>query len=280
MKTVLIAGAGQLGSRHLQALSHLDVTFEVWVYDVSTNSLEVARERYQQVAIESSPKVTFTDELPKALSVDVCIIATNSAIRYQLMKDILESNDVKYMLLEKVLFQTLSELESASHMLEQYNTKAWVNCPRRMYTLYQDLKVRLSGKRVDIKVTGQGWGLACNAVHYIDLWHYLNESELLFSASFLDGSYVVDSKRAGYKEVIGIFNANAENYHSALVLECEDGGSDGVSFEIVLDTIDESIVINEIAGTMTVMNKHTQATQQLSISTPFQSGLTLSLIHI
>ena len=42
MKTVLIAGAGQLGSRHLQGVKTSKHELDIWVYDLSEDSLAVA----------------------------------------------------------------------------------------------------------------------------------------------------------------------------------------------------------------------------------------------
>ena len=42
---VLIAGAGQLGSRYLQGLSYLSVKLNIWVYDISTTSLLLDKTR-------------------------------------------------------------------------------------------------------------------------------------------------------------------------------------------------------------------------------------------
>ena len=44
MKTILIAGAGQLGSRHLQGVKTSKYELDIWVYDLSEDSLKVAEE--------------------------------------------------------------------------------------------------------------------------------------------------------------------------------------------------------------------------------------------
>ena len=46
---ILLIGAGQIGSRHLQALALSDINIEISVVDSSTASLAVAKDRYKQV---------------------------------------------------------------------------------------------------------------------------------------------------------------------------------------------------------------------------------------
>jgi predicted dehydrogenase len=49
MKSIVIIGAGQLGSRHLQALRLIDEPIRIQVVDPSHESLKVAEERFNQV---------------------------------------------------------------------------------------------------------------------------------------------------------------------------------------------------------------------------------------
>ena len=47
MKTVLVIGAGQLGSRHLQALKLVQNDLSISVVDPFQASLDVAKERFE-----------------------------------------------------------------------------------------------------------------------------------------------------------------------------------------------------------------------------------------
>ena len=64
MSTILIAGAGQLGSRYLQGLSSTSNTHEIYVYDLAQKSLDTAMTRYDDV-VGSGPEhvVHYTDHL-------------------------------------------------------------------------------------------------------------------------------------------------------------------------------------------------------------------------
>lgn len=89
MKTIALIGAGQLGSRHLQALANIDIPVILQVVDPSMDSLNVARERYLEVPnndnINSIDFLTDIDALNANL--DLCIIATNADVRFKVFQE-------------------------------------------------------------------------------------------------------------------------------------------------------------------------------------------------
>ncbi|WP_162047622.1 Gfo/Idh/MocA family oxidoreductase [Vibrio taketomensis] len=103
-------GAGQLGSRHLQALAQLDDQFSVYVLDPSERSLEVAQLRYQEVVQEISPDVTYLSDIDNiaGMNIDVCIVATNADIRLGVIKQLVDKLKVKHLILEKYFFNPLN----------------------------------------------------------------------------------------------------------------------------------------------------------------------------
>ena len=44
---ILIAGAGQLGSRYLQGLANCQNTLDIYVQDISKQSLQIAKQRWE-----------------------------------------------------------------------------------------------------------------------------------------------------------------------------------------------------------------------------------------
>ena len=83
MVNIAIIGAGQIGSRHLQALSQLNRITDIQIVDPNYKSLERARERFLQVQ-ESKyvQKVEYLNNI-KDLSnnLELVIVATNSDVR-------------------------------------------------------------------------------------------------------------------------------------------------------------------------------------------------------
>lgn len=206
MKTILIAGAGNIGSRHLQGARTSKLDLDIWVYDLSEDSLKVAKERFEQMpenGIKKAHYVTKLDEVPP--QIDLAIVASGSKPRAAIVKQILASKIVSNMLLEKFLFGKLAEYEEIGILLKQKGVRAWVNCPYRMFEGYRLLKEKLNHEAPVIASFGNGgnWGLCCNAIHYIDIFMYLTGLEdYTIDMSQLNNE-VIDSKRPGYVELIG-----------------------------------------------------------------------------
>ena len=91
---VTIVGAGQIGSRHLQALSYLKNSTRIDLVDPSSESLKVAKNRYLEITPSDNPNIELwchnnINALPKIL--DLVIIATNSSVREKVLKDIAQN---------------------------------------------------------------------------------------------------------------------------------------------------------------------------------------------
>ena len=205
MNTILVAGAGQLGSRHLQGLKKSSHELDIWVYDLSKDSLVVAEERYNQIESSIAMKAHFVSDLSLVpQNIDVVIVATGSKPRAQIVKDILSTKSVEYMVLEKFLFPRLFEYEEIGNLVNEKGVKTWVNCPRRMFAGYEYIKSLLDNtKPVEMSFKGGEWGMCCNTIHFVDIFMYLNgQTDFLFD---IDGLLpeVIDSKRPGYVEVLG-----------------------------------------------------------------------------
>lgn len=275
MFNILLVGAGQLGSRHLQALALADFAdISIQVVDPFTASLERARERWEQV--ERSPSVRsiefLTDIAQVKGSIDFCVVATNADCRLQLLEDMLARLTIRNLLLEKVLFQSEAQLSAAGQLFEGTGCKVWVNCPRRMFPGYEVLRDRLRGQRVfDLRVVGGQWGLACNAIHFIDIWAFLSgATSYATDVSGLD-LVVIESKRPGYKEITGTLAGCWQD--SRFSLTCH---ADAVQepMRIEIETEDYRVTLNEGAGLCELLDKASGAVEPLPFTVLYQSQLT------
>jgi hypothetical protein len=110
------------------------------------------------------------------------------------------------MVLEKVVFTEARAFDDASALARAKHCRLWVNCPRRVWPGYEALRESLVGATY-LGVTGESWGLACNAVHFIDLAVAMGlldprgSTPTVSTDGLVDG--VIASKRAGYQEVEG-----------------------------------------------------------------------------
>ncbi|KOO06684.1 Gfo/Idh/MocA family oxidoreductase [Vibrio hepatarius] len=280
MNNVLIVGAGQLGSRHLQALAQLDKKFAIYVIDPSIKSLEIAQQRYSDVSREHSPTVEYIPDIKliEGLNIEVCVVATNAAIRFELVKKLTQLVDIKYLILEKVLFQSISQLDQAKELLKQSKIKTWVNCPRRQFPAYQDLAKKYQyAQSISLHVIGKNWGLACNAIHFIDLLHYLTNFSQ-YSLNYQKDVKIIDSKRAGYKEIVGGLDAHSDDQKHHLFLTCEHTECGQVMLDISVEIDGEHIELLEREGIARWLDKEGDVIKDAPLKVLFQSQLTHKVV--
>tara|TARA_R110001599_G_scaffold326067_1_gene538486 strand:- start:11524 stop:12486 length:963 start_codon:yes stop_codon:yes gene_type:complete len=250
MTHIVLIGAGALGGRHLQSLISLGENVRVTVVDPSSDSLDMARTRVSEVisSVESVAEISFVEGLDCVPDmIDLAVIATGSAPRLNVLKSLLKVAKVKYVVLEKVLFQSLSDYDEASELLSDNGVQAWVNCPRRMFDAYSTLKLRLNNAQpILMEVIGGSWGLACNSIHFIDIFAFLTNSSILrVDTSNLEQS-IFTSKRDGYIEFFGSLNVFFSSGHQ-LKLLCEHGNE---AIQIKISDSHISYLINETDGTI------------------------------
>lgn len=250
---ILIVGAGQLGSRHLQSVKQTNFKTKIFVYDISTDALRVAKERYEQVAenenIEGVEFVTSLNCVEK--NIDFSIIATGSGGRAEIISQVLDVCCVKYMLIEKVLFQSLSEYETIQVLLDSKKVQAWVNCPRRMNFFYKELSALLKGQTLSVTIEGYQWSFGCNAIHYIDLIGFLCHCEEYSIEENLD-KQIQKSKRDGYFEFTGeVFLKYCNGTQCRIISHSED--SQGLILTIV--SKDCRLLIDESKGEVFISRK-------------------------
>jgi len=217
MKINLIIGAGQLGSRHLQGLLSFEEEQVIYVLDPSESSLKIAKDRSNE--IEFNHEVNYIndwDKIPEEF--DLVIVATGANVRSKVVSKLLTTCNVHNLVLEKILFQDIESYSHIRKLIRKTNTSTWVNHPRRMANHYQEIKkiIRESSENVTFQVFGGNWGLACNSLHFIDLFAFLSNSEVEFLDFDWIDDKVINSKRSNCIEftgtVKGVFK-NGNNFN-------------------------------------------------------------------
>lgn len=274
MYNVAIIGAGQLGSRHLQGLKTANHELNIYIMDQSEQSLKVAEERYNQVDDNGYHKnVVFChqiSELPSQL--EITIIATGSKPRAMLTKLLLEHSSVKYVVFEKVLFQKLSEYFEIKTLLDEKHVTAWVNCPRRMWNFYANMRKEFYGTTTHMALIGGDWGMGCNSIHFIDLYAYLTGNSLMrVDASGLNGK-LYDSKRPGYKEILGLLCCNFTN-NGTLLLD-----SSIVNLKEMITISNERVTYSISEGGRECWIRDENGERMEKFDIPYQSQMTGMLI--
>jgi predicted dehydrogenase len=212
---------------------------------------------------------TSLDDAPKQLN--LALVVTPAHCRADVVAAISSRHQVDAWILEKVLAQSIQQGDQIQNALVGHS-RVWVNTPRRLMAWHQAIKEQLlaHGPAVlRVQVAGGSWGLACNAIHFIDLvcWWTGASVDVVNTRRLEDWQ---PSKRSGFQEVFGCLMVNFRD-GSTLELICNQ--SDAAP-SIEVETPEGVWLIEETAG-KAVGPSGQEIAGQLS----FQSALTAPLVE-
>ncbi|HTA61160.1 MAG TPA: Gfo/Idh/MocA family oxidoreductase [Bacteroidia bacterium] len=275
MYSVVIVGAGNIGSRHLQSFAKSKQKISIVVIDPFQASLDVCKTRWDEANTgDKLVDVNFKKNYSGITKeVDLAIISTNSEHRYNALEEVLKHCTCKNILLEKFLFSTEEEYTKANSLINNHSCNVYVNLVRRTFDCYKWTHKELAAEKgnLTMQVVGNNWGMASNSIHFIDLFCYLS-NDVISNCDFADANstQLLDSKREGYIEFLGHLVAES-NHGSKLAIACTEGIYDKINLTIKKgNTI---ILVEEKGDEITVHNVNNGATQKFPY--PYQSQLTL-----
>jgi predicted dehydrogenase len=274
----MIIGAGQLGSRHLQGLLKLNGSENVFVVDPSNDSLDISKSRALEVRhLHNVSFLQSMNNLPRDF--DVVIVATSSMVREGIVINLLNHFDIKYLILEKVLFPTVEAYHNLLALMKGKTVRTWVNHPRRMFPYYQAIKANfIPGKPASFEAVGANWGLGCNGLHLLDIFAYLDGTALVeINTSALD-NILHKAKRDGYIEFTGTLTGRFASGNTFSISSWNDTASPLTV--TVFQSHHRSIVQEGSPSTLLSFadgTNYTPASQQFSPL--YQSSLTTDLVN-
>ncbi len=268
---IAIVGAGQLGTRHLQGLIRLSLPCEIHIVDPSEKSLALARQRVNEVAAAAPHSLIYHNQiesLPQFL--DYVVVATTADIRLKVMHALFHGRTVRNILLEKVLFQRISDYAIADKLLNQANTRAWVSCLRRAAPIYHKLRTFFVEDPLQyVDVRGGNWGLGCNGIHFLDIIAYITDAKPhSLSTEMLDES-IIDSKRPGFIEFTGTLLGYCGDTSFSFTAQ----RSSQAPLLITLRGANRSCIIDESAGSAFLCDPHAGGWRIENFKTPVLSEL-------
>lgn len=198
---VAIIGVGMLGKRHLSSLLESELSMDIYCLDINKDALDgfTWTDPFQNKRLTM---VSYVTDFPQ--QIDLAIFAMSSYKRREMFDELVGHVEVHNIIFEKVLFQKIEDYAHVGNVLREKNIQAWVNCARRQMSSYQKLCAEMDeASYIEIHVSGGEWGMACNAIHFLDMIQYLAHSKDTIISDLKLRSEIVDSKRMGYKEVYG-----------------------------------------------------------------------------
>lgn len=278
MKTynILLIGAGNIGSRHLQGIKKINLPLNIEVVDPSLESLQIAEERYSQIPSRTNHQISFSQTLNgNNKEIDLAIIATSSSVRRKVLEDLLKIRQVKYLILEKILFQKRQDYAFVEKLLQKKDIKTWVNFSMRTMPFYANLRDKLNSP-IQMIVSGSQYGLITNAIHFTDYISYLTGSEDFKVSTTSLEKKIIQSKRKGYLELNGTLNVNFKDGSSGVFICYTDSDA---PFTIELLSNNFRAISKESERKAYVSNSSKKwLWKEITTDIPFQSDMTSSLV--
>ncbi|MDX0833435.1 hypothetical protein GOD82_26615 [Sinorhizobium medicae] len=270
--TILLAGSGNIGRRHLQALSGLNRRLNLIIIEPEDS----ARQASAALLAPFAGQIAFrlqSDSADLPTSVDLAIIATSAGPRRKVFESLISATHPNFILFEKILFTTRRDLDECEEILSKLEIPAAVNCGRRGFHDYDRLRDELGSRRgLSMNVFGSDWNICSNGIHFLDLaTHLFADMPLSVSEAELE-PHPVPSRHPGCIEFFG-----------SLVAQMAGGGavtltslrSPGVPFAIEITHQKEKWTIEEAKGRLTY-----EIGGQEQYSRPFEAMMVSRMGHL
>lgn len=253
---ILLIGSGNVGSRHLQALVKIPFKIQIDIIEPKKSAKELSISRLNEINYDEKTTLIvwhdlYNSKIPKS---NVVIVATLSKGRSDLLNKLIMDGHTR-ILSEKILCQSKSEFDKIIKTCKKYDAKIWVNTNPRCFASYKKLK-KLIPKHSQVNMivnSNPELGMGTNAIHYIDLFSWLNDNYDIK----LDGAHLLDllpNKRGkDFIEFSGTVIGILKN-HAIFVMSFLDNYPKNATVKISTNTFD--FYVDETAGTLLQIKKN------------------------
>ena len=186
---ICIVGVGNIGMRYVQGISKSFPDAQLVLIDCDARLKELAQLDLGNVLLLPS-----LDDID--VPIDLFVVSTSCESRLSIYKRCLELNP-KYIILEKYLFKSRQEYEECLSLTRVPTfVNQWMYGSKTFDCLFEN-------DAQSVELRGSGWGLACNSVHWMDVFkRHMNITHLQVGSDTVI-SEVFASKRTGYEEIFG-----------------------------------------------------------------------------
>lgn len=277
---ILIIGAGQIGSRHIESLYKSHNKYNIHV--IEPQNVQIIKLKKILSTYKKKNNIFFYKKILKFdFDLDFVIISTNANVRRKIFTNLIKSNTFKNILFEKIVFSSLKDYRNTQKEINRRKINAFVNFPRRSFKVYKYIKKKLiKTKNINYSLIGKNWGFATNTLHNIDLFSYLtNNSELKVNTFNID-KIRKSKKRKGFIEFNGLIIIT-NNRDDILILQDFKSSKDTnlLNGGIKIENSQFSFLIYENLSKMYEINNKNFFIKEIEIKLPKQSELTDKFIQ-
>lgn len=211
MTNVCLIGCGGVGRRHLEAMLKVknDINIEVVEPNIENTPTTLVGQNINY----------FSKIEDVSNNIDICLIATTANVRKKVILELVSKKNVKFMILEKVVFQNEKDFDEILKLFEEKNIKSWVNCHLRAQPIYKELKTQ-SIISYDTTMTyeySDDFTLSSSAIHILDLFSYLCDDYDLEIQDIVTDTELKSSRHSGCVDFNGYMKVKSTNGYELVV---------------------------------------------------------------
>ena len=211
MVNVCLIGCGGVGKRHLEAMLKVknDINIEVVEPNIENTPTTLVGQNINY----------FSKIEDVSNNIDICLIATTANVRKKVILELVSKKNVKFMILEKVVFQNEKDSDEIIKLFEEKNIKSWVNCHLRAQPIYKELKTQ-SIISYDTTMTyeySDDFTLSSSAIHILDLFSYLCDDYDLEIQDIVTDTELKSSRHSGCVDFNGYMKVKSTNGYELVV---------------------------------------------------------------
>ena len=215
-KNIVIVGCGNIGSRHIQALSKLTFNITLHLVEPSLESRNLTKSRLEEISLDNIDDLIWHNSVEESIpQSDLVIIATQSIGRADLIKNLLEKGHSRF-LIEKIVCQSTEEYTTLDSKFQEFGAKGWINTNRRYMKPYRQLKDSIKNESFYMYVLAGNVGLGSNAYHFIDLFSWFSNDENVSINGDLDKKILFSKRGNNLLEFSG--KLTCKNKKSSLMI--------------------------------------------------------------
>ena len=283
MQNLAFIGCGGIGRCHIEGVLNKKISNNLILIDQSKKSIELT-------VLSIKEHKNYTDEIKITIygdikdckeNIDYAVISTLSNVRHKLLNDLVKTQKkIKHIVLEKVLFDRMDQYDDILKFISK-DTKIWVNTARRHFNYYRKAKFFLADNEItNINITGGGFGLGCNGIHFLDLVSFFSDTSHISSIHNALDECIYPSKRAGFIEFHGSILGSSN--HINFMINSIANTKSPTTISII--SKGKTVYINEGQGKMILIDDIKETSKEINFILPllseFSSEIALNLLKV
>lgn len=199
---ILIIGLGKMGIAHLESFANRKDCF-FYLVEKNINRRKIIKKKLKNLSINFN----LLPIIPNKKKIDFAIVATNPKERFAVATKLIKTNFVKFLFLEKYLFNNFSEYKIFGKLIKRKKIKTYVNIWSEIFIKVANLsKLNSNNFTIDVFLTNHT--ILTNLIHFYYLFYLMVPNKKID----IDFSKFKIKKRGSYHDGIGeIYFKNGKN---------------------------------------------------------------------